>query len=73
MNQIITPGVKSWQTTILGAIVALSLLLDQVKFLIDNDPATSLDLQVVIAALGALGLGWFARDNDKTSERVGAR
>lgn len=66
----------SWKTTLAG-VGALLLILGQVlKVLFDGDPSTTLNLDSiiveVIAALTAIGL-INARDNDKTSEDVGAK
>lgn len=64
---------KSWKTTAAGiaAIVAAVALAISRQF--DTDPATVADWSAVITALTA-GIGLvLARDNDKTSERAGAR
>lgn len=63
---------KSWKTTVAGSaalFVSLGAILNDY---LDNDPATNPDwrVQLPIVALGLVGL--FARDNDKSSEDVGA-
>jgi len=64
---------SSWKTTVLGVIGGLILILTQASNLLDNDPATLFELSQFIAGLGMLGVGWFARDNNKSSEDVGAK
>jgi len=64
---------KSWRTTIVGVLTAITLIAQQLLALLDNDPATVFSLDLFIAGLGAMGIGIFARDNDKSSENVGVR
>lgn len=64
---------KSWKTTVLGVIAGLSLILPQIAAALDSDPATVFSLEAVIAGLGAMGIGIAARDNNKSSEQVGAK
>ena len=67
---------RSWKTTLAGVLAALGVILPQAAAFFDGDPATTPNWQVVIGAVitaGALfGLGAAARDNDKSSEAVGA-
>jgi len=64
---------KSWKTTLAGFGVLLSALGAALQAQFDGDPATVPDWAVVVTALfAAVGL-LVARDNDKSSERVGAR
>ena len=62
---------KSWKTTLLGVVAGLMLLLPQVKAVLDDDPKTVIDYNIVVAALGTMGIGVAAKDGDKTSEDVG--
>jgi hypothetical protein len=64
---------KSWKTTLVGVVGGLGILLSQVYFAIDGNDATIFSWEQVLAGLGLLGIGWFSRDNDKTSEDVKAR
>jgi len=64
---------KSWKTSTVGIITALVLILNQIVAILDTDPETKFSLAQVIAALGALGIGWFARDNNKSSEDIGIK
>jgi len=59
---------KSWKTTIAGVLSAIGLLSTQLGALLDENPETSLEWPVVMAALGALGIGWFSRDSDVSSQ-----
>lgn len=63
---------KSPKTTFVGILGAVSLIAAQLVNLIDNDPETVFNLNVVIEALTLVGIGWFARDNDVTSKQAGA-
>jgi hypothetical protein len=63
---------KSWKTTAAGIVAGLAVILTQVAYLLDADPETVFSLEAVIAALGVMGIGWFARDNNVTSEQAGA-
>lgn len=58
---------SSWKTTLCGAIGAIGIYLSTLK-----DPAWLSIVGTVLSALSSAGLGAFARDNDKSSEQVGA-
>ncbi len=63
---------KSWKTTsaaIGGLIVLIGTVIKQLS---DGDPSTNPDWNVVIPLAITSLVGIFARDNDKTSEQVGA-
>lgn len=63
----------SWKTTVAGIAALVAALADAVVAMVDGDAATNPDWPIVIAAaLAAAGL-IFARDNDKSSESVGAK
>lgn len=61
---------KSWKTTAAGILSGLSLIVSQLLYLLDADPDTVFSLELFIAGLGALGIGWFSRDNDVSSEEA---
>lgn len=64
---------RSWRTTVLGVISILVALLEAVRDLVDLDTATNPDWNLVFLAIATgIGLIW-ARDNDKSSETVGAK
>jgi uncharacterized membrane protein len=63
---------KSWRTTLVGFLTAAAIIATQVAYLFDSDANTTFSLEAVFAALGALGIGIFARDNSVTSEQAGA-
>tara|TARA_B100000686_G_scaffold179769_1_gene186729 strand:+ start:1216 stop:1446 length:231 start_codon:yes stop_codon:yes gene_type:complete len=65
-------AIKSWQTTLLGWLVAIGIVCTQLAALLDDDPATKVDWSVLAAALGLGGVATLARDNDKSSRRAGA-
>jgi len=64
---------SSWKTTAASVAALLSLLLTVAKQLLDNDPTTNPDWAVVLPLIFAALTGLFARDDDKTSEEVGAK
>lgn len=64
---------KSWRTTAAGFALGLSILAGEAAALLDDDPTTEFSIAKVITALGALGLGWFSRDNKVSSEDAGAK
>jgi len=67
----LTSDIQSWKTTIIGFLTGLILAASQVINLLDNDPETLFDLKILIAAFGAMGIGVFAKDGDKTSKELG--
>ncbi len=63
---------KSWKTTLAGIAAIIAAVGTAVSAQFDNDPATVPDWTMVIGMITA-GVGLvLARDNDKTSEQVGA-
>lgn len=64
---------KSWQTTAAGVAAILAAVAGAVQLLTDGDPSTNPDWNTTVTAIIA-GVGLiFARDNNKTSERAGAK
>lgn len=60
----------SWKTTIAGVIAFAIIALQAAQLLLDGDPNTNPDWNLVVAeAMIMIGL-LTARDNDKTSEEV---
>lgn len=59
---------KSWKTTLCGAIGAVGMYLQTV-----NDPSWMPTFGKILCALGILLAGYFARDNNVTSEQAGAK
>jgi len=63
---------KSWKTTLAGIAAIVAAVGTAVSAQFDNDPATVPDWTMGIGMITA-GVGLvLARDNDKTSEQVGA-
>lgn len=56
-----------------GLIVAAILILKQVGNLLDDDPETVMSVEMILGALGALGIGVCARDNGVSSKTAGAK
>lgn len=63
----------SWKTTTLGIIGALTMLLAEGRAAFDDDPNTQPSVENIVTALSILGIGLFARDNNRTSEDVKAK
>lgn len=64
---------RSWKTTTAGVLTVVAAVATTVAAYLDGDPGTSPDWAMAAGALIA-GLGLlFARDNDKSSETVGAK
>ena len=63
---------KSWKTTASAIVVILLAVFTAVGAMVDSDPETAPDWNIVAAEIMA-GVGLFmARDNDKTSAEAGA-
>ena len=58
----------SWKTTLFGTLSAIGAYLATV-----HDPAWVATVGKALMALGPMLLGWFARDNNVTSEQAGAK
>lgn len=64
---------KSWRTTVTGALAIVAAVIPAIQALLDGNPATSPDWSVTGAAVMA-GIGLIAaRDNRVSSEQVGAK
>ena len=64
---------RSWKTTVAGIAAIIAAVALAISNELDTDPATVADWGVVLATVIA-GVGLlFARDNDKSSEDVGAK
>lgn len=62
----------SWKTTLAGIAALVAAITTAIAAQFDSDPATTAEWGIVITAVfAALGLT-AARDNDKSSEDVGA-
>ena len=63
----------SWKTTTLGVTQFVSAISLALLYTLDDDPQTNADWALVSTALFTMVAFFFARDNDKTSENVGAK
>jgi hypothetical protein len=74
---------KSWKTSIAGWLALISAVTGGVGFLLDGNPETNPDYATIVELLRGCGItfggiaaaliGKFARDNDVSSEDVGAK
>lgn len=63
---------KSWKTTAAGIIAFAMLVLGEVQKGIDDDPTTKVNYTAIVEAASILWLGLSSRDNNVSSEQVGA-
>lgn len=63
---------RSWKTTLAGILLVAGAVCTQVYYLLDSDPKTLFDFQVILTALAGAGF-IFARDSNVTSEQAGAK
>lgn len=66
VGQVVVNAAASNETTISGILGLLVLVLGQIRFLFDADPATTPDWTAIVSAvMFAIGL-WRAKDKNKT-------
>jgi len=66
-----TKPAKNWKTTLFGVLTGLLMLGNELMAVLDDDPTTKFSVPMCITALGAMGIGWFARDKDVSSKASG--
>ncbi len=66
----IKKDLKSVQTTVMGIMAGIAMLIPQLQNLLDGDPETLVSETVIISALALMGFGITAKDGDKSSEDV---
>ncbi|MCE2925821.1 MAG: hypothetical protein LW822_10315 [Phycisphaeraceae bacterium] len=59
---------KSWKTTVSGIVAGLAIIFTQVGYLLDNDPATTISIEAIVAACAVIALGWNSRDKSVSTE-----
>lgn len=64
---------KSWRTSVAGAITGLVMILPEISSAVDGDPATIADWNIVAAGIGLFVALFSARDNKVSSETAGAK
>ena len=62
----------SWKTTTGGVLGAVAIIAGAAQAILDNDPATNPNWEMVIGALSICAGLLFARDNKVTSAQAGA-
>ena len=60
---------KSWRTTLAGALLIIGAVTMQLYYLLDGNPDTTFSIEAVMAAVTGSGL-LMARDNSVTSEEA---
>jgi hypothetical protein len=72
-STILDNAAVSWKTSLAGAITGLMVILPQVQAILDADPATTPDWNLIVAGITVI-IGFVAaRDGDKSSQDVGVR
>jgi hypothetical protein len=69
---------ESWKTAAAGYVGGVAIVICELCDLLGISVEQlhtdgKFDWKVFLVGLGMLGLGWAARDDDKTSEQVGAK
>lgn len=76
MNKLSKTGkaaIVNWKTTLLGVLAAFVVIAKQAQFALDDDLATVMDWNTIIAAIVGAAALFSARDADKSSEDSGTR
>ena len=73
MKRIKRDIVINWKTTAAAIGAFLAIAMPQFGMWTDGDPLTNPDWNILIAAVGVLLTGVFARDADKSSQDSGVR
>lgn len=62
----------SWRSTSIGILTLIGAIAMAVVSLLDNDPSTTINTEVILSAL--VGIGFLSTRDDKvSSEKAGAR
>lgn len=61
---------KSWKTTVSAILGLIVLIQPELAKLIDNNPETIANFQIIIGAVFTAGVGLFARDSDVPSSSM---
>ena len=71
--KIVQNAAVSWKTSVAGVVAGLMVILPEVQSILDADPATNPDWNLIVAGITVI-LGFAAaRDGDKSSQDVGVR
>lgn len=62
----------SWRTSLAGLFAGLAILIGQASAMVDSDPATNMDVSIVIGTIAAMIAAFSARDEKVTSRQAGA-
>ena len=73
MTKLINEAMQSSRTTIAGVLAAVLVIGQQVLHGLDGDPETIVSFNLIAAQVAILYGFIMARDNNKTSEQVGAK
>lgn len=61
----------SWRSSVLGIITGVTLLLGEIKTLIDSDPLTNPQYAIIAAAVTGIWMSLQIRDNVVADEQAG--
>jgi len=62
--------VRNWKTTVLGIAAAITVISQQVVYMLDNDPNTVVSWELLLTGGFMALIGVFAKDGDKSTEEV---
>jgi hypothetical protein len=71
IRQTLATGTRNWQTTAIGAVLGLSVVLRAVAFRFDDDPSTVPEWDIAVEAAIGIGiavLGLLSRDAGRSTE-----
>lgn len=73
MWKSITIGARSWKTTVVGVLLALAAVIQDVVSVLDDDALTNPDWNKTITLVAAAIALLLARDADKSDQDSGVR
>ena len=63
-------NLRSWKTTAAGMVGGLIICLTQIANVLDDNPETKFVEAIFLTGITAMGLGFAAKDGDKSTEDV---
>jgi len=61
-------AIKSWKTSLAGVLAALALVEPHLQALLDNNPDTAPDYNVIVTGIFMIVYALSAKDGDKSTE-----
>jgi len=73
MTTMVKNAAASWKTSTLGIMAFAMIAINAATAVLDNDPSTIADWNLVVEGFLVMMALFLARDGDKSSEAVGAK